>query len=227
MIQHEGILPIFKPKNIPSFRLITILRKITGIRKIGHAGTLDPLAEGVMILLIGKQYTKKSHLFLNQDKEYLATLTLGCATTTFDAEGKQTHHSDKQPSVTEIDQIIAKYQGNMEQVPPMYSAKKIQGQKLYMLARKGIVVPRVANPITITTTKIDYTYPSLKLHIQCSKGTYIRSMAFDMGNDLGCFAYLSSLTRTKSGSFSLEDCITLEQLQAHTLPQYLCKSIPL
>lgn len=227
-IAFEGILLVNKPSGIPSFRLVTLLRKATKIRKIGHAGTLDPFAEGLMILLIGKNYTKKSNLFLNQDKEYIATIRLGQSTDTYDREGQVTQTSDLIPTEEKINEVLENYQGTIEQVPPMYSAKKIDGKKLYELARKGIEVKREAKPVTLSITKISYQYPELKIQVQCSKGTYIRTLAHDIGSDLGCFGHVTELVRTKSGPFSLDNAIEVQQIEQNPslISSYVCKSIP-
>jgi len=202
----EGILPICKPKGSTSFSLVSILRRITGVRTIGHAGTLDPFATGVMILLIGKKFTRQSDQFLGQDKEYIATMRLGIETDSYDTDGQIVATSDRVPSLSEIETALLSFQGTILQVPPMFSAKKIAGKKLYELARKGVTVERAAVPVTLHTTLLSYTYPNLLIHVRCSKGTYIRSIAHDLGEQLGTYAHLSELSRTKSGSFSLDDC---------------------
>lgn len=206
----EGIHPIYKPPGKTSFDLVRILRKKTQIKKIGHAGTLDPFAEGVMILLIGREFTKQADTFLNQDKEYEALIALGKETTTYDPEGDIVSTSDKIPSLEEIKQALTAFQGTISQVPPMYSAKKINGKKLYDLARKGIEVERKAVDVTLSTTLLSYEYPLLRLHITCSKGTYIRSIAHDLGQMLGSYAHLQKLTRTRCGPYHLEDCVRLD-----------------
>jgi tRNA pseudouridine55 synthase len=203
---HEGILPICKSRSQTSFSLVSILRRLTNIRTIGHAGTLDPFADGVMILLIGKRFTQQSNSFLNQDKEYLATIHLGITTDSYDTEGQITAESLLIPSRSEVEEALLKFQGTILQIPPMFSAKKVEGKKLYELARKGITIERQAAPVTLHSELIDYSYPYLKLKVQCSKGTYIRSLAYDIGVELTCGAHLSALTRTRSGSFTLEDC---------------------
>jgi tRNA pseudouridine55 synthase len=202
----EGILPICKPKLKTSFSLVSALRKLTQIRKIGHAGTLDPFADGVMIMLIGKKYTRQSDLFLHQDKEYLATAHLGITTDTYDVEGQVTAQSPLIPTLTQIEDVLLKFQGTILQTPPMFSAKKVGGKKLYELARKGQIIERKPAPITVHITLVEYSYPRLTLKVQCSKGTYIRSLAYDIGVELNCGAHLSSLTRTRSGTITLEDC---------------------
>ncbi len=203
----EGILLVNKPKGKTSFSLVHALRKKTKIKKIGHAGTLDPFAEGVMILLIGKEFTKKSDTFLNQDKEYEGTLHLGVETTTYDPEGEITAKNPAVPPLAEIETVLSQFQGTISQIPPMFSAKKVNGKKLYDLARKGIEIERKPSSVTVDITLIDYSYPELTLKISCSKGTYIRSLAYDIGKALGCGAHLSKLIRTRSGPYTLDNCI--------------------
>jgi tRNA pseudouridine55 synthase len=222
----QGILLVDKPKGKTSFALVARLRKVLGVKKIGHAGTLDPFATGVMVMLIGRQYTRLSDQFLCNDKEYSARLHLGITTDTYDCEGEMTQQSSLIPSFEEIEKIMALFQGNIEQIPPMYSAKKVQGKKLYELARQGLEVERKAVSITVQIEILNYSYPHLDIYVKCSKGTYIRSLAYDIGMKLGCGAHLSALKRTKSGSFSLENCVdgallgetlTSEDLQRHLL----------
>lgn len=208
----EGILLVDKPRGKTSFSLVAILRKTTGIQKIGHAGTLDPFATGVMIMLIGKPYTRLSDQFLGQDKEYEATLRLGVETDTFDSDGKVIAESDEIPSLSELEKGISQFQGTILQTPPMFSAKKIHGKKLYELARKGIEVERKAVEVKVSTELLSYTYPYARLRISCSKGTYIRSIAHDLGTLLGCYAHLEALTRLRSGPFLLKDCLNGSQL---------------
>jgi tRNA pseudouridine55 synthase len=203
----SGLLLINKPQGRTSFSLIRALRKLTGIKKIGHAGTLDPFATGVMILLIGREYTRLSDKLLLQDKEYLATVSLGVTTDTYDCDGKIVARSKKIATLEEIEQVIGKFQGEMEQIPPMYSAKKIQGKKLYEFARKGEMVERTPAKVRMTTEILSYSYPNLKLRVCCSKGTYIRCIAHELGQLLGCGAHLSQLNRIRSGSFHLERCL--------------------
>lgn len=212
MSTFEGILPINKPIGKTSFSLVSSLRKLTNIKTIGHAGTLDPFASGVMILLIGKPYTKLSSSFLNQDKQYLATLHLGISTDTYDLDGQITAQSPLIPTESQLEQALLEFQGTIQQIPPMFSAKKVQGKKLYDLARKGITIPRA--PITITTKieLISYIYPYIQLKVDCSKGTYIRSLAHDIGTLLGSGAHLSQLNRIKSGSFQLIHCCDGQRL---------------
>lgn len=203
----EGILLVNKPKGQTSFALVGILRKRLGVKKIGHAGTLDPFATGVMVMLIGRSFTRLSDQFLLKDKEYQAELRLGITTDTYDCEGKILSESSYVPTLEEIQHALKDFQGEISQVPPMFSAKKIGGKKLYDLARKGQEVERAPVKITLETKFIRYEYPYLEIKVSCSKGTYIRSLAYDLGLKLGCGAHLSNLKRTRSGSFCVEDCV--------------------
>jgi len=224
----QGYLLVNKPQGKTAFDLVFALRKKLQIRTIGHAGTLDPLATGVMVMLLGREYTKLSDRFMAQDKEYLARVTLGAAKDTYDAEGKDTFTSSLQPSLEDIKNALGHFQGTIEQIPPMYSAKKIQGKKLYELARQGKTVERKAAIVTVSTELLSYEYPHVDLLISCTKGTYIRSIAHDLGEMLTCGAHLSSLARTKSGSFLLSDCIdgSLLYSQETDLTPYIRHLIP-
>jgi tRNA pseudouridine55 synthase len=212
-LKSEGILLIDKPSGCTSFDLVRHLRKLTKISKIGHAGTLDPFATGLMVMLIGRTYTKKSALLMSKDKAYRATLKLGCATTTFDPEGEVTATSDLIPDDVAIKTAISEQQGEKEQIPPMFSAKKVGGKRLYTLARKGIEIERKPSLVKLKTTLISYTYPELVIDVECSKGTYIRTIADEIGKSLGCYAHLKSLVRTRSGDFSLDDAKSIEALK--------------
>lgn len=216
-LQHEpeieGILLVNKPKGKTSFSLVHDLRKILKVKKIGHAGTLDPFATGVMVMLIGRKFTRLSDQFLLCDKEYEAEVLLGIATDTYDCEGQETSRSDIIPSRADVEIALEAFQGEIEQVPPMFSAKKQKGKKLYELAREGKTVERAPVKITVHTQLISYAYPYLHLRVQCSKGTYIRSIGHDLGIKLGCGAHLSNLTRTRSGTFLLKDCVDGSNLQ--------------
>ncbi len=210
-MNHNGILLVNKAAGFSSFYLVSLLRCLTKVEKIGHAGTLDPFATGIMVMLIGREYTRRSDAFLSSDKEYRALLQLGLATDTYDIEGKITFRSSGVPTLKEIEVALAAFQGEIAQIPPMYSAKKVQGKKLYDLARKGIEIERQPVIVRVQTQFISYQYPMLDLKIICSKGTYIRTLAHDIGHFLGCGAHLFELTRTRSGSFSLDQCLP----QAH------------
>jgi len=212
MNKNEGILLINKAKDKTSFSIVSQLRKRTKISKIGHCGTLDPFATGVMVLLLGRKFTKFCPVFSAQKKEYHAHVELGYVTKTFDTESSKEFVSSHQPSREEVQQALKKFQGKIEQIPPMYSAKKVNGQPLYKLARKGIEISRTAVTIEVAVDLIAYNYPHLELYIRCSSGTYIRTIANDLGKELQCGAYLTSLTRTRSGPFLLEECIDQKEL---------------
>lgn len=210
--RQEGILPVNKPAGKTSFFFVSVLRRLYQERTIGHAGTLDPFATGVLVLLVGKKYTRLSESFLHQDKEYVATLHLGIRTDSYDCEGQVVSTSCLIPTLPQIEEALFAFQGTIQQIPPMFSAKKIQGKKLYDLARKGITIERKPSSVTVHTTLLSYEYPYLRLQISCSKGTYIRSIAEDLGLALGCGAHLSALTRTRSGTISLDHCVDGELL---------------
>lgn len=207
MNKFEGVLVVNKPSGKTSFSLVAALRRILGVKKIGHAGTLDPFATGVMVLLIGRTFTRLSNQFLAADKEYEATVRLGVTTDTYDCKGMITSESDLIPTQDAIEAAIERFQGEIEQIPPMYSAKKVNGQKLYELARKGRMIERRASRVTVKIELKRYHYPFLDLNVECSKGTYIRSLAHDIGSTLGCGAHLESLQRKRSGVFHLNSCL--------------------
>lgn len=208
----QGILLVNKPKGKTSFYLVKVLRKLTQVKKIGHAGTLDPLATGVMVLLIGKNYTKLASQFLKETKEYETRLLLGVKTDSFDMDGEIIAKSDIVPNLEDVKKALDQFQGTIKQTPPVFSAKKIQGQKACDLARKGISVKMEPVCVFVETTLLQYNYPHLDLHIKCSSGTYIRSIAEDIGNILKCGASVQDLKRTKSGDFALENCVSLEDI---------------
>lgn len=217
-LARQGILLVNKAAGSTSFHLVSILRRVTGIEKIGHAGTLDPFATGVMVMLIGKAFTTRSNEFLQSDKEYQATLKLGVSTDTYDLEGQVLAQNDLVPTLSQIETALLSFQGEVDQTPPMFSAKKVDGKKLYELARKGIEIERKSVRVQMKVTLVRYEYPELEIHVSCSKGTYIRSIAYDLGRALGCGAHLIRLVRLRSGPFKLEQCIAQEHLHTHTLP---------
>jgi tRNA pseudouridine55 synthase len=211
-----GILPVNKAVKSSSFHIVSLLRQRLKIEKIGHAGTLDPFATGVMVMLIGKAYTRLSNQFLDADKEYLATLFLGKTTDTYDVDGTTLTTSDYIPTLSELEQALDNFQGERWQIPPMFSAKKIKGKKLYELARKGQVIERSPVKIHLATTLLEYSYPLIKLKVCCSKGTYIRTLAHDLGHELHCGAFVQELCRIRSGTFLLADCIEQNQILDHS-----------
>ncbi|KAA3596252.1 MAG: tRNA pseudouridine(55) synthase TruB [Calditrichaeota bacterium] len=206
-------LNIYKPENWTSFDVVAKLRNILRIKKIGHAGTLDPFATGVLVVCTGKA-TKQINTFVDTKKEYVGTVEFGKTTDSFDVTGKITSESSTEELTLEkIQEILPEFRGEILQTPPMFSAKKIKGKRLYKLARKGIEVERPPVQITIFELEIlEANLPFVTFKVVCSKGTYIRALADDIGKRLGCGAYLQKLVRTKVGDFRVEDSITIESL---------------
>ena len=208
-----GFLNIYKPQGKTSHDIISILRKITKIKQIGHTGTLDPFAEGVLPVCTGK--ATRLIEYLKDDKAYIGTIQFGQATSTYDIEGEVTKISNKKISLKEIENALIKFKGEIEQLPPIYSAIKIKGKKLYEYARKGETVEVVPRQVTINKLEIinfDFENQNLELYIDCSKGTYIRSIANDLGEALGVYGYLIKLVRVKAGDFELKNAVQLENL---------------
>lgn len=204
-----GLLNIYKPVGMTSHDVVSILRRITKIKQIGHTGTLDPFAEGVLPVCIGKA-TRLIEYFAD-DKEYLATVQFGSATTTYDVEGEKTFTSDKKITAKDID--LTPFEGEIEQIPPVYSAIKVNGKKLYQYAREGKQIeiqPRKVNIEKIELESFDENLQQAKILIKCSKGTYIRSIAHDLGQNLGVGAHLIKLIRTQAGKFRVENSVSLD-----------------
>jgi len=208
----EGILLIDKPQGVTSFSLIPKFRFLFKEKKIGHGGTLDPLATGLMIYLVGKKYTKTADTYLMHSKEYSTTILLGQERDSYDIDGKIIATSDKIPTLEEVTDAIASFNGTVEQTPPMFSAKKVNGKKLYELARKGIEIERKSKTVTMETKLLAYDYPRVQIQVKCSSGTYIRSIAHDLGLLLSCYGCVESLRRLASGGFTVDQCHTLEEL---------------
>lgn len=211
----DGVLLVDKPRGCTSHDVVDSVRRLFGTRKVGHAGTLDPMATGLLILLVGRA-TKASDLLMAQDKEYLGEATLGVVTDTQDAEG-QAVESAAVPSLTEerVREAMGAMVGDQSQVPPMHSAKKVGGKKLYDLARKGVEVTREPRPITVSAFELlSWESPRIGFRVRCSKGTYVRTLAHDLGRRLGPGAHLSMLRRTKSGRIDVADAATLQALGA-------------
>ena len=213
----EGIIVVNKPKGITSFDVIRKLKKILKTKKIGHTGTLDPLATGVMLMCVGKA-TKLASDLEAKDKVYIADFDIGYATDTYDIEGKKIAENIIEISKENLEQSIKKFIGNIKQVPPMYSAIKIDGNKLYHLARKGIEVERPERDITIEYINLlDFKDNKAKIETKVSKGCYIRSLIYDIGQDLGTYATMTALQRKQVGDYSLEDSYSLEQIEEMVL----------
>ena len=209
----EGIIVVNKPKGITSFDVIRKLKKILKTKKIGHTGTLDPLATGVMLMCVGKA-TKLASDLEAKDKIYIADFDIGYATDTYDIEGKKIAENIIEVSKENLKQSIKKFIGNIKQVPPMYSAIKIDGNKLYHLARKGIEVERPKRDVTIEYINLlDFKDNKVKIETKVSKGCYIRSLIHDIGQDLGTYATMTALQRKQVGDYSLENSYSLEQIE--------------
>lgn len=207
------ILNINKPVGWTSFDVVKKIRGQLNIKKVGHAGTLDPFATGVLLICTGRA-TKKVEDLMNLKKEYIARIEFGKTTDSYDLTGTiVSERSADNLELENIKQVIKQFDGEIYQTPPMYSAVKVNGERLYKLARRGEVVERKPRKIRIYQTDvIDFRNPFLKLRIVCSRGTYIRALANDMGEILGCGGYLTSLTRTRVGDYKLEDSFEIKDL---------------
>ncbi len=209
----DGILVVDKPQGFTSHDCVKIIRKKFGIKKVGHAGTLDPLATGILILLLGKA-TRLFGDFSSFDKEYEATLTLGLTTDTGDIQGNFVRqfpfeHIKKE----DVLQGFSKFRGIIEQIPPMVSALKYKGKKLYQLARRGITVPRSSRKICIhSLTLTRFAPPEIDFKVQCSKGTYVRKLGEDIGQMLGSGGCISSIRRTALGPFKINEAVKLAEI---------------
>ena len=213
----EGIIVVNKPKGITSFDVIRKLKKILKTKKIGHTGTLDPLATGIMLVCVGRA-TKLASDLEAKDKIYIADFDIGYATDTYDIEGKKIAENIIEVSKENLEQSIKKFIGNIKQIPPMYSAIKIDGNKLYHLARKGIEVERPERDVTIEYINLlDFKDNKAKIETKVSKGCYIRSLIYDIGQDLGTYATMTALQRKQVGDYSLENSYSLEQIEKMVL----------
>ncbi|DAB17414.1 MAG: tRNA pseudouridine(55) synthase TruB [Acinetobacter sp. CAG:196_36_41] len=209
-----GFLNVYKPKGITSHDVVSALRRITKVKQIGHTGTLDPFAEGVLPICIGK--ATRLIEYLDDDKAYTGTIQLGSSTTTYDLEGEEVNFSDKKVTLDEIEAALDKFRGEIEQLPPIYSAIKVNGKKLYEYAREGKEVKIEPRGVNISNLRILNFYPEtrqVELHIECSKGTYIRSIANDLGEELGTYGHLVKLVRVKAGMFEVNNAVSLEHIQ--------------
>lgn len=213
----RGFLVVDKPKGLTSNQVVSRVRKATGIRKIGHAGTLDPMATGVLILAIGK-VTRLIRYLQDLPKEYLATAQFGVATDTLDADGAVLSREPMEIEPEEVEAAAKRFVGTIHQVPPMVSALKHEGRRLYELAREGEVVEREARPVVIHELEIlsvgPSPYPEVEFRVVCGKGTYVRSLADDMAGVLGGVAHLTSLRRTRTGSLSVDEAVGVDDLDS-------------
>jgi tRNA pseudouridine55 synthase len=220
----SGFLLVNKPSGPTSHDIIDQLRRITRIKRIGHAGTLDPFATGLLIVGVGRAATRQLVKFLKMDKVYKAKLKLGATSDTYDLTGKIQEIRNKLQTITEqqIEKTLKQFVGIIEQVPPMYSAKKIKGVKLYELARRGNEVKREPTKIKIHDLRfMNYEWPYLQIECRVSSGTYIRSLAYDIGQKLGAGAYLEALERTQVGSYKLTEAVDLSKLNKNNWQVYL------
>ena len=215
MTELNGIICINKPQEFTSFDVVAKMRGITGTKKIGHAGTLDPMATGVLPLFFGCA-TRACDRMPEDGKRYTADFQLGLETDTYDIWGKILREQQASCSRSEIEAVLAGFRGRIEQLPPMFSAVRVNGQRLYELARQGKTIERKPRCVEITLLELlefDEERQCGRLDIVCSKGTYIRSICHDLGERLGCGGVMTGLVRTQAGIFTLKDCITLEQAQ--------------
>lgn len=209
--QKEGLYLINKPRGRSSFSIVAQVRRLSGIKKVGHAGTLDPEAEGLLIILLGKEYTRQAEKYSKLDKTYEFEIKLGEVSTTDDEEGTKTKVSDLKPTKAEIIKALSNYKGEIQQTPPVYSAIKIDGQRAYKRARNGEEVKMPTRKVNIKRIKLlRYNYPFISIEADVSSGTYIRSLARSIGKDLKTGAYCTKIVRTKVGEFSLEDALAVD-----------------
>lgn len=229
-MQLQGILLVDKPKTWTSFDVVNFVRRIVananGTKprntKVGHCGTLDPLATGLLVLVVGKEYTRRAGEFTKKDKIYEVELKLGETSTTGDAEGELTSVSDAIPAENAVLEALDTFQGEIMQTPPIYSAMKVNGQRAYKLARAGKEVELEARPVTIHQNQLtSYEYPIIKFTSHVSSGTYIRSLVEDIGKQLETGAYMTELRRTSIGNFSIADAISVENLDAEIIQKNL------
>lgn len=212
-----GFLNIYKPVGMTSHDVVSVLRRVTKIKQIGHTGTLDPFAEGVLPICIGK--ATRLIEYLQDDKEYFATVQFGAATNTFDLDGEKVFTSDKKVSRDDIKEGLKSFEGEILQFPPIFSAIKVKGKKLYEYARKGEEVeiqPRKVVIENIELKNFDEELQQAQILLKCSKGTYIRSIANDLGKNLGCGGYLIKLIRTQAGKFRVENSVQLDGIDVES-----------
>ena len=208
-----GILNVYIPKGMTSHDVVSFVRRQLQMKRVGHTGTLDPLATGVLPVLVGNA-TKLSDIIMADEKKYKARVTLGITTDTDDSTGKIIQKKDVSVSEEKLIDVVKSFVGEIDQIPPMYSAIKVEGQKLYQLARRGVEIERKARKVTIYDIKIsNFDGVSFDMEVHCSKGTYIRSLCRDIGDSLGTGAVMSELERTMSGIFTKENSYTFEEIE--------------
>ena len=210
----DGVILIDKAEGITSFDAVAIVRRLFGTRQVGHTGTLDPMATGLLAVMVGRAVKASEYLTLDS-KSYVATLKLGITTDTEDITGNILSKSESIPTPEAVKTVCSGFVGDIIQVPPMYSALKRDGKKLYELARQGITVEREGRPVSIHSLTVEDTDKADEyiLHVSCSSGTYIRTLCADIGSALGCGGVMATLRRTTLGGFSLENAVTLDELK--------------
>jgi tRNA pseudouridine55 synthase len=220
----EGLLLVDKPKGWTSFDVVNYVRRMVATAegkkpkncKVGHTGTLDPLATGLLVVLVGKNYTRKAQEMMKQDKTYEVTMKLGQTSTTGDEEGEKTVGSSEQPSKELVLAALKKFTGEIMQTPPVFSAMKIDGKRAYELAREGKEVKLEARPVNIYSIELtDYTYPFVRFTCDVGSGTYIRSLVEDLGEELQTGAYTTELRRTQIGKRSIQNAVSIEMIESH------------
>lgn len=217
----EGIILVNKPKGITSHDVVDVVRRKLKIKRVGHAGTLDPLAEGLLVILVGRA-TKLFSKFVNFDKEYLGVLKLGEVTRTGDSQGAVIEKKDYTGiSKEQLEETFSLFTGEIEQVPPMVSALRVGGRRLYQLARRGITVARNPRRIKIYSLQIrKIDLPFVEFYVRCSKGTYVRKLAEDIGQRLGCGSHMTEIKRLSIGDFKLGDALDLEDIDESHLQKF-------
>jgi tRNA pseudouridine55 synthase len=211
----EGIFAIYKEKGPTSNKVVQAIKRITGVAKVGHAGTLDPLAEGILVVAIGRRFTRDINKETAKEKEYLASVRFGTTSSTDDEEGEKTVREIRvQPSPATVEKAIKRFIGEVDQTPPIFSAIKINGREAYKAARRGENPEMSPRKVIIKKIEIiSYRWPDLKIKVTTGPGVYIRSLARDLGEELGVGGYLSGLVRTRVGGFSIEDSLTIEEFK--------------
>ena len=222
----DGIIIIDKPEGVSSFSAVARIRRLFGERKVGHTGTLDPLATGVLPILVGRA-VKASDYLLTSDKHYIATLKLGIATDTEDITGTVISRSESIPDEARVREVVASFIGSYEQTPPMYSAIKVGGKKLYELAREGKTIEREARTVTIENIEVErISDDEYTLDVTCSKGTYIRTLCADIGAALGSFGTMKTLRRAEAAGYTLADAIGLDELERMSEDERAARLLP-
>ena len=224
----SGVLLVDKPEGWTSHDVVNCVRSRFKVRKVGHCGTLDPAATGLLVLVLGRA-TKLSNQLSGQDKRYVGTMRLGVETTTQDREGDITETREvKDVDRAQLEEVCDRYRGEIQQIPPMVSAKKKGGKRLYKLARKGVEVEREPRTIVVHELTIqEVVLPDVQFTLTCSKGTYVRTLCADIGRDLGCGAHLHRLRRTHSGAFDVADTYTTDTIKSWEREQLLTHIVPL